>query len=96
MSRSSNGTYTTFPQMDARNDLGYGRTRLKFSKPRIQGSAYPYSMTDEEEEESEDIADVEVTDVPIGFDSKTQRFIACDRFLCSCRNRSFLLRGWRD
>ena len=44
---------TFFHNMDARSDLGYGRSSLKFSKPRTKGSAYPYMMTDSEEEESE-------------------------------------------
>ena len=93
MSRNPDGTYTTFPQMDARNDLGYGRTRLKFSKPRVQGSAYPYSMTDEEEEESEGIADIEVTDVPVEFDSKTQRFMPVTDFYAAAGTDPFYFAG---
>ena len=50
------------PALDARSDLGYGRSSLKFTKPRQQASAYPYSMTDEQEEESEKIDDVEIDD----------------------------------
>ena len=60
----SGDNYSRFPQADSRNDLGYGRTRLKFSKPRSSAGSYPYSMDDEQEEESERLRDVEVDDVP--------------------------------
>lgn len=79
--------------MDARDDLGYGRSSLRFSKPRRQGSAYPYSMTDEEEERSEEIEEVEVDDVPIAFDSKTQRFMPVTDFYAAAGTDPFYFAG---
>ena len=93
MARNPDGTYLAFPQMDARNDLGYGRSSLRFSKPRRQGSAYPYSMTDEEEEWSEEIEEVEVEDVPLGFDSKTQRFMPVMDFYAAAGTDPFYFAG---
>ena len=76
----SGDNYSRFPQSDSRNDLGYGRTKLKFSKPRHSASSYPYSMNDEQEEESENLADVEVNDVPQKAMTKVRRHVRVNDF----------------
>ena len=93
MARNLGNLYLNFPEPDARSDLGYGRSSLRFSKPRRQGSAYPYSMTDEEEEQSEEIEEIEVEDVPIEFDSKTQRFMPVTDFYAAAGTDPFYFAG---
>jgi len=41
--------------LDGRNDLGYGRSSLQFSKPRMSGDSYPYTkVTDSDAEVDEE------------------------------------------
>ena len=81
------------PALDARSDSGYGRSSLKFTKPRAQGSAYPYSMTDEQEEESEEIEDIEIDDVPIDFITKTRHYTPVTDFYAAAGTDPFYYAG---
>ena len=78
---------------DARSDLGYGRSSLKFTKPRSQGSAYPYSMTDEQEEDAEEIDDIDVDDVPVSFVSKIRRYTPVTDFYAAAGTDPFYYAG---
>jgi hypothetical protein len=84
---------TFFHNMDARSDLGYGRSSLKFSKPRTKGSAYPYMMTDSEEEESEDIEEIDIDDVPLEFDTEINRFLPVTDFYAAAGTDPFYFAG---
>ncbi|MBP04973.1 MAG: hypothetical protein CMA72_09355 [Euryarchaeota archaeon] len=85
--------HSRFPQMDTRNDLGYGRTKLKFSKPRPSASSYPYSMNDEQEKESENLQDVEVEDVPRKAMTKVRRHVRVNDFGAAAGTDPFYYAG---
>ena len=96
MARSLSMLYAKNPKgsaLDARSDLGYGRSSLKFTKPRQQASAYPYSMTDEQEEESEKIDDVEIDDVSLDFAAKVHRYLPVTDFYASAGTDPFYYAG---
>jgi len=82
-----------FHDMDARNDLGYGRSSLKFSKPQTRGSAYPYRMTDAEEEESEEVEEIDIDDVPLEFDTEIHRFLPVTDFHAAAGTDPFYYAG---
>lgn len=86
-------THNLFPKGDARNDAGYGRTRLKFTKPRTRGSAYPYTMTDEESEQSDELEDIDIEDVPAEFDTKVHRFLPVNDFYAAAGTDPFYFAG---
>lgn len=89
----SGDNYSRFPQMDTRNDLGYGRTKLKFSNPRSSAGSYPYDMTDEQKEESEDLEDVEVDDVPDKAMTRVRRHVRVTDFGAAAGTDPFYFAG---
>lgn len=48
-------SHIDFPQMDSRIDLGYGKTKKRFSKNIKFRSSYPYQLTSAEQEELQQI-----------------------------------------
>lgn len=82
-----------FPTQDSRNDLGYGRTKDKFHKPRSKPAAYPYKMTDEEQDFTDDLEDIEIDDVPEEFESRTLRKVDVVDFYCAAGSDPFYYVG---
>ena len=92
MARSLSNFYNFFKK-DARSGLGYGRSSLRFTKPRSQGSAYPYSITDAQEEESDYLEDIEIEDVPKEFKTKIHRHLPVTDFYAAASTDPFYFAG---